>query len=85
MAHEELIRWGKSALEKEQSLATIEEFLLRKGLDKDAAFKALNDITSFEHKIHQESETVSKVIVSFMAIMMFVLSVLIFLNLANVI
>ena len=84
-AHEHLVNWGRTAFDKGISLAHIENYLLKKGLDKDAALKALNDITSFEHKIHYQSDTVTKTIVSFMCIMMFVLAVMIFLNLAGTI
>ena len=85
MAHENIINWGRAAFDKGVSLASIENQLLKKGFDKNAALKALNDITSFEHKIHYQSDTVTKTIVSFMCIMMFVLAVMIFLNLAGTI
>ena len=85
MTHENIISWGRTAFDKGVSLASIENHLLKKGLDRNAALKALNDITSFEHKIHYQSETVTKTIVFFMCIMMFVLAVMIFLNLAGTI
>ncbi len=84
-AHEHLVSWGRTAFDKGVSLASIENQLLKRGLDKNAALKALNDITSFDHKIHYQSETITKTIVFFMCIMMFVLAVMIFLNLAGVI
>ena len=85
MTHENIVSWGRTAFEKGVSLASIENQLLKKGLNKDAAFRALNDITSFDRKIHYQSETIIKTIVFFMCIMMFVLTVMIFLNLAGVI
>ena len=85
MAHENIVNWGRAAFDKGVSLASIENYLLKKGLDRNAALKALNDITSFDHKIHYQSETITKAIVFFMAIMMFVLTIMIFLNLAGVI
>ena len=85
MAHEHLVSWGKTAFEKGISLAHIENRLLKKGLGRSTALKALNDITGFEHKIHYESESISRTVAFFMAIMALALAVIVFLNLAGVI
>ncbi|MBI2542247.1 hypothetical protein HYV80_06060 [Candidatus Woesearchaeota archaeon] len=60
MAHEHLINWGRHAFERELSLEHIEKYLLKRGLKHKEALKALNEITSFEHKVHEEAVNIRR-------------------------
>ena len=65
MAHQHLIKWGKDAFEKGFSLAHIENYLLKRGLNQHEALQALHEITAFEHKIHKEAENIRRTLIKF--------------------
>lgn len=85
MAHEHVIKWGKEAFEKGVSLAHIENHLLRMGLKEQEALKALSEITSFEHKLHQEAENIRKELLSIPILILLIISGIMVLYLAGVI
>ena len=64
MAHEHLVKWGKEAFERGFSLTRIEDYLNKRGLKQEEALKALHEITSFEHKLHEDAENVRGVLIS---------------------
>lgn len=74
MAHEHLIKWGKEAFEKGLSLAHIENYLLKRGMKQHEALKALHEITSFEHKIHQEAQQLRRELLSIPILLLLILS-----------
>lgn len=84
MTHEHLIKWGRDAFEKGLSLEHIENYLLKRGLKKHEALTALHDITSFEHKIHQEAENIRKELISIPILLLLALSGIIVLYLFGV-
>ena len=85
MAHEHLVKWGKHAFEKGLSLAHIENYLLRRGMNHHEALLALHEITSFEHKIHDEAKELRKALLSIPILILLIVSGIIFLYLAGVI
>ncbi len=85
MAHEHLVKWGRSAFEKGLSLEHIENYLLKRGLRQHEALKALHEITAFEHKLHKEAENIRKALISIPILILLVISGIIFLYLAGVI
>ena len=85
MSHEHLIKWGKDAFEKGFSLAHIENYLLKRGMKQHEALKALHEITSFEHKIRQEAESIRKALISIPVLILLIVSGIILLYLAGVI
>jgi len=74
MTHEHLIKWGKEAFEKGLSLAHIENYLLKRGMKQHEALKALHEITSFEHKIHQEAQNLRRELLSIPILLLLILS-----------
>jgi hypothetical protein len=84
MTHEHLVKWGKDAFEKGLSLAHIENYLLKRGLKQHEALKALHEITSFEHKIHKETENIRKLSIVFILFLL-IISSLMFLYFAGII
>jgi|GEM_PF-5216300 hypothetical protein len=85
MAHEHLVRWGKDAFEKGLSLEHIENYLLKRGLKKHEALNALHEITSFEHKIHEEAANIRKELLSIPILLLLVISGVIVLYIFGVI
>ena len=85
MTHEHLIKWGKGAFEKGLSLSHIENYLLKRGLKKSEALKALHEITAFEHKIHKEAENIRKELLSIPVLILLILSGIVVLYLFGVI
>ncbi len=84
MTHEHLVKWGRGAFEKGVSLSHIENYLLKRGLKKHEALKALHEITSFEHKLRREVENVRKVLISVPILILLVISGILFLYFAGV-
>ncbi|MBI2653688.1 hypothetical protein HYX02_02640 [Candidatus Woesearchaeota archaeon] len=84
MAHEHLIKWGKSAFERGLSLARIENYLLKRGMKQHEALKALHEITAFEHKIHKEAENIRKELLSIPILLLLIASGVIVLYLFGV-
>ena len=84
MAHEHLVKWGRDAFEKGLSLAHIENYLLKRGLKKHEALKVLHEITSFEHKIHKESENIRKLLISIPILIMLIVAGMILLYFAGI-
>ena len=74
MAHEHLAKWGRDAFEKGLSLSHIENYLLKRGLKKNEALKVLHEITSFEHKMHKESENIRKLLISIPILILLVIA-----------
>ena len=85
MPNEHLIKWGKDAFEKGFSLAHIESYLLKRGMRRKEALKALHEITAFEHKIHEEARQLRRELISIPILILLVLSGIIFLYLAGII
>lgn len=85
MTHEHLIKWGRDAFDKEFSLEHIENYLLKRGLKKHEALKALHEITAFEHKTHREAENIRKALISIPILLLLALSGIIVLYLFGVI
>ena len=85
MPHEHFIKWGKGAFEKGLSLSHIENYLLKRGLKRHEALKALHEITAFEHKIHKEAENIRKELLSIPILFLLILSGIIVFYLAGVI
>ena len=85
MPHEHLIKWGKDAFDKGLSLAHIENYLLKRGMRQREALQALHEITAFEHKIHQEAESIRKALISIPVLILLIVSGIILLYLAGVI
>ena len=85
MAHEHLIKWGREAFERELSLEHIENYLLKRGLKRHEALKALHEITSFEHKIHEEATNIRRELLSIPVLILLILSGIIVLYLFGVI
>lgn len=75
MANKHLIKWGRHAFEKEISLNNIENYLLRRGLKKHDALKALHEITSFEHEIRQESKNIRKLFIIIPTLILLITSI----------
>ena len=84
MSHEHLIKWGRDAFEKGISLSHIENYLLRRGLKKHEALKVLHEVTSFEHKMHQEAENIRKALISIPILLLLIIAGIIFLYFAGV-
>ena len=77
MVNEHLVKWGKDAFEKGLSLIHMENYLLKRGLKKHEALKVMHEITSFEHKMHKESENIKKLLINIpILILLIVASVL---------
>ena len=77
MVNEHLVKWGKDAFEKGLSLIHMENYLLKRGLKKHEALKVMHEITSFEHKMHKESENIRKLLINIpILILLIVASVL---------
>ena len=55
-------------------MAHIENYLLKRGLKKHEALKALHEITAFEHKIHQETENIRRELVSIPVMILLIVS-----------
>ena len=85
MTHEHLIKWGKGAFEKGLSLSHIENYLLKRGLKKQEALKALHEVTAFEHKIHKEAENIRKELFSIPILILLIIFGIIILYLAGII
>ena len=85
MAHEHLVKWGRESFEKGLSLAHIENYLLKRGLKRHEALKALHEITAFEHKIHQEAENIRRELISIPILLLLILSGIVVLYLFGVI
>ena len=85
MTHEHLIKWGKGAFERGLSLAHIENYLLKRGLKRHEALKALHEVTAFEHKIHKEAENIRKELLSIPILILLIIFGIIILYLAGVI
>ena len=85
MAHEHIIQWGKDAFERGLSLSHIESYLIKRGLKRHEALKALHEITSFEHKIHKEAENIRRELISIPILLLLILFGVIFLYLASII
>jgi len=83
-AHPHLIKWGKDAFERGYSLENIENYLIKRGMRKHEALQALHEITSFEHKIHQEAENIRRELISIPILLIIILFGLIFLYLFGV-
>ena len=84
MSHEHLIKWGRESFEKGLSLAHIENYLLKRGMKKHEALKALHEITAFEHKIHKEAKSIRKELLSIPVLILLILSGVIVLYLFGV-
>ena len=85
MAHEHLIKWGKEAFERGLSLAHIENYLLKRGMRRHEALKALHEITAFEHKIHEEAENIRRALISIPILILLIISGVIVLYLFGII
>ena len=85
MAHEHLVKWGRDAFEKGLSLAHIENYLLKRGMKKHEALKVLHEITSFEHKIHRESENTKRMLVIVLVLILLIIAGVLFLYFAGII
>jgi len=85
MAHEHLVKWGRDAFEKGISLSHIESYLLKRGMKKHEALKVLHEITSFERKIHRESENIKRILVSVLVLILLIIAGVLFLYFAGVI
>ena len=85
MTHDHLIKWGKDAFNKGFSLANIENHLLRRGMKQNEALKALHEITSFEHKTHQEAKDIRKALISIPILLLLILSGIVILYFAGII
>ena len=85
MTNEHLVKWGRDAFERGLSLDHIEKYLLRRGLRKHEALKALHEITAFEHKIHQEAKNIRKALISIPILILLIISGVIVLYLFGVI
>ncbi len=84
MTKEHLIGWGKHAFEKGLSLSQIENYFQKRGMKQNEALKALHEITAFEHKIHQEAESMRKDLISIPLLFLLILSGIIFLYLTGI-
>ena len=84
MAHEHLVKWGKDAFGKGLSLAHIESYLLKRGLKRQEALKALHEITAFEHKTHKEIKNIRKILITALILILLVTSGIILLYFAGV-
>lgn len=85
MTHEHLIKWGRHAFDKGLSLTHIENYLLKRGMKQREALKALHEITSFEHKIHEEAQELRREMLSIPILLLLILSGVIILYLAGMI
>lgn len=85
MAHEHLIKWGRGAFERGLSLEHIEKYLIKRGMRHEEALKALHEITSFEHKMHQEAENIRKILISIPILILLILSGLALMYFAGII
>ena len=85
MPHEHLIKWGKDAFDKGLSLAHIENYLLKRGMKRHEALNALHEITSFEHKIHEEAENIRRELISIPILLLLFVAAILFLYFAGVI
>lgn len=85
MSHAHLVKWGKDAFEKGLSLSHIESYLLKRGMKRQEALKALHEITAFEHKIHQEAVNIRKELISIPILLLLALSGILVLYLFGII
>ena len=85
MTHSHLIKWGKHAFDKGLSLTHIENYLLKRGMKQDEALKALHEITSFEHKIHKEAESIRRELISISILFLLIIAGFILLYFAGII
>ena len=85
MGHEHLIKWGRGAFEKGFSLAHIENYLLKRGMKKQEALKALQEITAFEHKVRNEVNNTRKILTFIFIMFLLIISGIIFLYFAGII
>ncbi len=85
MTHEHLIKWGRHAFDKGLSLNHIENYLLKRGMKQHEALKALHEITSFEHKIHEEAQLLRREMLSIPILLLLVFSGIIVLYLFGII
>ena len=76
---------GRHAFDKGLSLAHIENYLLKRGMNQHEALKALHEITSFEHKIHEEAQHLRRELLSVTILILLILSGAIFLYIAGII
>ena len=74
MPHTHLVKWGKHAFDKGLSLTHIENYLFKRGMKQDEAFKALHEITSFEHKIHKEAENMRRELISITILFLWIIA-----------
>ena len=84
MTYAHLIKWGKGAFERGLSLEHIEKYLLKRGLRQHEALKALHEITTFEHKIHEEAENIRKALISIPILILLIISEVMLLYFAGI-
>ena len=77
------MKWGRLAFDKGFSLAHIEAYLQKRGMNEHESLKALHEITSFEKEMHEEVDNVRKLLISIPILLILLFSALIFLYLSG--